>query len=146
METVESTNVEAAIPVDVIRETLEAHPVRLAVLFGSHARKDVHARSDIDIAVELDGLQPGQPGYNDTFFGLSADLSEALGTDDVDILDVHVLSRPLVRSVFRDGILLVGTERRAETLREQLESATEPDRSPRERLDEALRRIDDHLA
>ncbi|MFB6228194.1 MAG: nucleotidyltransferase family protein [Halobacteriales archaeon] len=128
-----------------IRSVLEDHPVRLAILFGSHATGRAHEESDVDLAVELDGLEPGSPGFNDAFFGLSADLSETLGTDDVDLLDVHMLSPGIAKAVFDDGVLLLRSSERAEELRAEL-VATADDRTPRERLDEAIRRIDDHLA
>jgi len=66
--------------------------VRLALLFGSRATGRAHGESAIDIAVELDGLEPGSPGFNEAFFTLSADLSATLETDDVDLVDVHMLS------------------------------------------------------
>lgn len=146
MESVETADVDVSLPVDEIRSTLEAHPVRLAILFGSRARGDPHARSDVDVAVELDGLQPGDEAFNDAFFGLGADLSETLQTDDVDVVDVHTLSPPLTRSVFQYGVLLFGSERRAEELRTEIAAPDADERSPGDRLDEALRRIDEHLA
>ena len=124
---------------------LDDHSVRLAILFGSHATGRAHEESDIDLAVELDGLEPGSPGFNDAFFGLSADLSETLQTDDIDLLEVHMLSPGIVETVFHDGVLLIGSSERAEELRAEL-VATADDRMPRERLDDAIRRIDDHLA
>lgn len=146
MESVETAELEPSFPLEAIRSTLEAHPVRLAVLFGSHARGESHARSDIDLAVELDGIRPGQPGFNAAFFSLSADLSEALETDGIDLVDVHTLSPLLARVVLEDGVIVVGSERRAEQLRSELSADGDRDRTPRERFDEALRRIDEHLA
>lgn len=146
MRAVETAELDPSFPLEAIRSTLEAHPVRLAVLFGSHARGESHARSDIDLAVELDGIRPGQPTFNEAFFGLSADLSETLETDGIDLVDVHTLSPPLARVVFEEGVILVGSERRAEELREELGADIERDRSPRERFHEALRRIDEHMA
>ena len=146
METVDTAEVGAAVPVDALRSTLEGHPVRLAILFGSRARGDTHSRSDVDIVVEFDGLRPGDERYNEAFFGLGADLSETLETDDVDLLEVHSLSPPLARAVFEDGILLFGSAERVEELREELPTSRADGSSPRERFDEALRRIDDHLA
>jgi len=52
--------------------------VRLALLFGSRATGRAHGESAIDIAVELDGLEPGSPGFNEAFFTLSAGLSATL--------------------------------------------------------------------
>lgn len=146
MKTVETADLTTEIPLDAVRSTLEEHPVRLAVLFGSQVTGTTHPASDIDIAVELDGLQPGDDDFNETFFGLSADLSDVLGIDAVDVVDVHTLSPTLARTVFEDGVLLVGTQTRAAELRTQLESDGGDDQSPRERFDDALRKIDEHLA
>jgi len=123
---------------------LRAHPVCLAVLFGSRATGRTHEESDVDIAVELGGLGPGSPGFNDAFFTLSADLSAALGTDDVDLLDVHMLSPGVAKAVLEDGVVLLRSPDRVAELCETL--PTGDDWTPRERLDDAVRRIDDHLA
>jgi predicted nucleotidyltransferase len=134
------------VPIDVLRSTLAAYPIRLAILFGSHATGTSHQTSDIDVAVEFDGLEPGDEDFNEVFFGLSADLSEIVGTDDIDLVDVHMLPSTLIRTVFDDGILLIGTETYAETRREQLLAAADPEQSPQERLDEAIRKIDEYFA
>ena len=133
------------VPVEVITSVLREHPVRLAILFGSRATGRTHERSDVDIAVELDGLEPGSAGFNEAFFTLSADLSATLGTDDVDLLDVHMLSPGVAKAVFEDGVLLLGAPERVTELRETLPTGDD-DRTPGERLDDALGRIDDHLA
>lgn len=130
---------------EALRSVLLEHPVRLAILFGSHASGDSHVESDVDVAVELDGLRPGQDGYNETFFRLSADVSEALGRDDVDVVDVHSLTPSLARSVAEHGVVLVGDRGRADRLLGRT-ATDDADQSPRERLAESLRRIDEHLA
>lgn len=58
--------------------------------------------------LEFDAEQPADPGYNETFFGLSADLSDALETDDVDLVDINTVSPALAASIFDRGLLLVG--------------------------------------
>lgn len=146
MRTAETTDVTGVLPLDEIRSVLDDHPIRLAILFGSCADGTTHSGSDIDIAVELDGFQPGDTDYNEAFFGLSADLSETLRTDDVDLVDVHTLSPSLARAVFDDGVLLVGDSERVDTLRRELIPEDDDEHSPRERFDEALERIDHHLA
>ncbi|WP_197409670.1 type VII toxin-antitoxin system MntA family adenylyltransferase antitoxin, partial [Haloferax profundi] len=108
MRTAETTEVADDLPLETIQAILREHSVRLAILFGSHASGKTHPTSDIDIAVELDEVQHDDSAYNDAFFGLSADLSENLGTDDVDLVDVHTLTPRVAKSVFDDGILLVG--------------------------------------
>lgn len=129
-----------------IRTILSEYPVRVALLFGSHAKGQAHSGSDIDIAVSFDGLKPGNEGYNETFFALSAELSEALETDDIDLVDVYVLSPSMRQSVFDTGTVLVGSEAEMQAIQDDLQSEDSPDDSPRERVDAAIRRIDEHLA
>lgn len=148
MDRIEDVDVGSELPVRPLRAVLEESPVRLAVLFGSHASGRPHDQSDVDVAIELPDVEPGDPGYNDEFFGISAEIAEALGTDNVDVVDLHSLSPSIARSVFENGVLLVGSVERAETLRKRLieEPESNPDRAPRDRIDDALRRIDEHLA
>lgn len=144
MQPVESTDV----PTDVatIVRVLETHPVWLGVLFGSLATGATHPRSDIDVAVELEDLRPGNDGYNEAFLGLAAALSESLGTDDFDLVDLHTCTPTLADRIFETGILLVGDQDHATALRRRLTDGETEKRSPRERFDETLARIDEHLA
>ena len=148
MRSVEAADVGGDLPLDTLRSVLEEHPARVAILFGSRATDRVHSRSDIDVAVEFEALEPGGDGYSEAFFGLGADVSEALRTDDVDLLDVHVLSASLARSIFDEGVLFVGESERVAALRRRLaENGTVRDeRPPCERFDDSLRRIGDHFA
>ena len=131
---------------DEVRSTLASAPVRLAILFGSAATGRTHPRSDIDIAIELDGLRPGDPGYNDVFFGLSAELSAAAQTDEIDLVDIHSATPTLARSIVDHGRILVGSASRVDELRTQLADDDTAEGSARERFDEHLARIDDLLA
>lgn len=145
MRRVEETDVDASLDVDALQAVLREHPVGLAILFGSHATGTAHSASDIDIAIEFASQRPADPGYNDAFLGLGADLSAALETDDVDLVDLHAVSPPLATSIFDDGILLRGDAERAAELRRQIGEAAPEAQSPRERFDSALDRIDVHL-
>lgn len=145
MRTAESTTLDAGLDLDALQTVLREHPVRLAILFGSHATETTHATSDIDLAVEFDNHRPADSDYNDVFLGLSADLSAALETDDVDLVDLHTVEPPLAAAIFENGVLLVGTEEHAAKLRRQLTVSGADQRSPRDRLDAALDRIDHHL-
>lgn len=138
-------DVTDALDVEALREVLREHPVDLAVLFGSHATGTAHSGSDVDVAVELEDRRPSDPEYNDAFLALSVDLSDALDADDVDLVDVRTVSPSLAASVFDRGVLLVGDRDHADDLREQLTRADADERSPRERFDAALARIDAHL-
>jgi predicted nucleotidyltransferase len=147
MRSVEATDIRDTLPLETLRSVLQDHPVQLAILFGSYARGTAHPRSDIDIAIELDTLRPADQDYNDVFFTLSADLSETLGTDDIDLVDIHTLSPTLAETVFDNGICLIGDWAHAAELRYRVVT-TESDsdeRSPRQRFDTALVKINEHL-
>lgn len=134
---------------DKVKSVISKHPapVSIAIIFGSLARDETHEHSDVDVAVAFDDLEPGEPGYNKALLGLSADLAAALETDDIDLVDIQRASPSLARSVFDEGMLVVGTEEDARELRERLVNDTEDeDRSPAERFDEILTSIDEHLA
>ena len=63
----------------------------------------------------------------------------------MDLVDLRAVSPPLAAAIFENGVLLVGTEERAAELRRQLTARESDQQSPRDRLDAALDRIDDHL-
>ena len=127
-----------------VRSVLADHPVTLGFLFGSRARGDADPGSDVDVAVVFDDATSDSSGRR---LRLGVDLALALGTDDVDVVDLGSASPALVRAVFRDGERLVGTDGVAERLREELLDGVEEDpRAPAERFDDALAAIDDHLA
>jgi predicted nucleotidyltransferase len=145
MRTAESTTLDASLDLGTLQTVLREHPVRLAICFGSYATGTTHETSDIDLAVEFVDQRPSDPSYNDAFLGLSADLSDALETDGVDLVDLHAVSPALATAIFETGVLLVGEQERAAELRRQLTAAESETQSPRERLDAALDRIDAHL-
>ncbi|WP_158055615.1 type VII toxin-antitoxin system MntA family adenylyltransferase antitoxin [Halorussus halophilus] len=145
MRTVETAGFSKGFPVERLQRVLRDHPVQLALLFGSHATATTHSQSDVDIAVEFDSAEPDDSKYNDMFFALSAELSEALETDQIDLVDLHTASPDVVASVFEHGILLVGDPEHAENLQHSL-TPTSKSQSPRERFDAALAKIDQHLS
>ena len=146
MKTAESIALDPSFDLDALQAVLREHPVRLAILFGSHATETTHATSDIDLAVEFDEHRPSEPSYSDVFLGVSADLSDTLETDDVDLVDLHTVSPSLAAAIFEQGVLLVGEAGHAAEVRRQLTVRESDQQSPRDRLDTALARIDDHLS
>lgn len=92
-------------------EVLEAY------LFGSQARGDSQAHSDIDVAVYIDLERAGDPP-----FGYAAELTshlmKALGRNDVDVVVVNEAPPLLYGRVLRDGIRLFARDLRATTVRE----------------------------
>jgi predicted nucleotidyltransferase len=145
MRTVESTTLESHFDVGTVQAVLREHPVRLAILFGSHATETTHDASDIDLAVEFDEHEPADRGYNEVFLGLSVDLSDELNTDDVDLVDLNTVSQPLATAIFENGILLVGNSDHVAELRCELTTNENDQQTPRDRLETALDRINDHL-
>ncbi|WP_222914526.1 nucleotidyltransferase domain-containing protein [Natrinema sp. SYSU A 869] len=145
MRTSEEADLDESLPLETLQAVLREQSVQLAILFGSHASRNTHSQSDIDIAVDFDSVHPSDPDYNEVFFGLSADLSDALATDDVDLVDLQTVSPELAESIFEQGVLLIGDPEHATNVRNQLTAAESADRSPRERFDAAIAKIDEHL-
>ena len=119
--------------VDAIVEILEEAPVTLGVLFGSYARGDERATSDVDVAVELD---PELSSMERTRARLSLieRLSVALGRDAVDVIPLSTAPEELRREIGDEGILLVG---RTEDVPTNDESVARS-RDNRERFDELI--------
>lgn len=99
-----------------LRQVLEARPEILdAYLFGSRARGDARAHSDVDVAVFASALP-------DTGFGYAAELAtELIAATRINEIDVVVLNLApplLYHRVLRDGIRLVARDLAATTTRE----------------------------
>lgn len=91
------TSLETAGLVEKLRECLRGRrDVHVAVLFGSQARGRTHATSDIDLAVQGEGLD---------LLALARDLS--LATDrEVDVVNLNRVGYPLIESILRDAIFV----------------------------------------
>lgn len=125
---------------DRLKEVLNEHPIRLGVLFGSQATGAAESHSDIDVAVEF------LPSVEDQFkaqLELGVDLSCALGTDDIDVVDLQTVRPAVGYSALRSGIVIVGDSERVEELIAQFDSERERSTSTerRERFDDALGRL-----
>jgi predicted nucleotidyltransferase len=145
---------------DTVSSVLAEHPVVVGFLFGSQARGDATAGSDIDIAVVFESAESGATDTNvntdtdsnsdqwDRRLQLDTDLALALDTDAIDVIDLRSAPPALIRTVFQEGERVVGTERDARHLQAALLEDTdeEDSRSPAQRFDDALAAIDDHLA
>jgi hypothetical protein len=92
-------------------EVLEAY------LFGSRARSEGSARSDLDVAVYVREPLPeaGPFGYAAE---LAAEVMRALGTDRLDLVVLNRAPPLLYHRVLRDGIRLFARDLRATTVRE----------------------------
>jgi len=122
-----------------VRGVLEDHPVQLGVLFGSHARGTAGSHSDIDVAVSFDRSVADQ-----RWLELGVELTVALGTDDVDIVDLDTVRPAVGYEALSNGRLLVGdpeamSERLAQFERDR-QVPTQAER--RARFDDALERME----
>jgi predicted nucleotidyltransferase len=83
--------------VDKLRQCLrDRRDIHVAVLFGSQARGRTHAGSDLDLAVQGEGVD---------LLALARDLS--LATDlEVDVVNLDRIGYPLVESILRDAIFV----------------------------------------
>ena len=84
-----------------IAEYFKTQPVLKAWLFGSFARGEEHAESDVDILIILDNNMP----VGLKFFGMYEDLKELLGRD-VDLVVDRSLAPFARKSVDEDKILI----------------------------------------
>lgn len=101
-----------------IADVLEPRPEILeAYLFGSRARGEGHAHSDIDTAVYIDraAAAPGLFGYQAE---LTTALMGALGTNSIDVVILNDAPPLLYHRVLRDGRRLLSRDLRATTTRE----------------------------
>ncbi len=73
------------------------------LLFGSVARGDAHAGSDIDILVEMD---PADGNVLMRASGLLQEARELFETDAVDIFPVQLLRRPVSESALAEAVAL----------------------------------------
>ena len=79
--------------------------VVLAYLFGSHARGQTWAHSDVDVAILLEGC-PDDDHCLDVRMDIIGGLTDLLETDDVDVLILNQAPSTLRYAVLRDGVLL----------------------------------------
>lgn len=127
-----------------VRDVLADHPVGLGVLFGSRVRGTSGDHSDVDVAVEFDPSVSGDDRYR-ARIALVVDLTRALGTDDVDVVDLDGVRPEVGRSALDHGLVIVGDPNRADRLSTRFERrATRPSRDERrERFDDVLARLEE---
>ena len=100
-----------------LQPELREQGVRSLFLFGSVARGDQAAHSDVDVAVWIDPEKTPS-----TSFGYEADLStdlmRALGRNDVDVIRLNAAPPLLYHRVLRDGVRILARDLRETTVRE----------------------------
>jgi len=101
-----------------LRELLEPRPEILeAYLFGSTARGERQAHSDLDIAIFIAGVADAQGGFGYQA-ALTADLMAGLGSNAIDVVILNLAPPLLYHRVLRDGIRIMSRDLRATTSRE----------------------------
>jgi predicted nucleotidyltransferase len=103
--------------------------VRLAIAFGSRARGRESPRSDLDVAIEGEGID---------LLDLGRDLGEAARLE-VHAVDLTRAGYPLLKALLRDGIIVhEGVPHAAATWRTRAILQTETDRPWFERMRDAF--------
>ena len=121
-----------------LREILAAHDVEIAILFGSAADPAAEP-ADIDLAIAFEDYQPTDPGYADVYLDLLSHLDD-LGRD-IDLVDLRTMESRFASVVFEQGVLLVGSPDRRDTLAEQLIDTEATLEDARERVAAAASRL-----
>jgi predicted nucleotidyltransferase len=93
---------------DAARRVVEADArLGYAVIFGSEARGDRHARSDVDVAVGASGGRK----LSALELGDIASRLEAAAGRSIDIVDLESAPAALAYRIFRDGQVILERER-----------------------------------
>ena len=88
---------------DDLERLLAKYGATNPMLFGSVARGDAHAGSDIDILVEMD---PADGNLLMRASGLMEEVRLLLGTDAVDVFPVQLLKRQVSQTALDDAVPL----------------------------------------
>lgn len=96
------------VDIDAIQRALATAPVSAAVLYGSHARREVTDRSDVDIAVEFDASLSTVERTH-ARLALIERLTAELGTERVDVLPLSRAPPRLRREIAADGVIIQGS-------------------------------------
>jgi len=124
------------VDIEGIRDALDSRPVEFALLFGSHARGESEASSDVDIALRFPDSVSDTERFRERNRIDAALQEHAPGF--VDLSDIDTLSVPVARAAFRDGVLLVGDERAVDAYRRRIEAQYESTADERQRNREAF--------
>lgn len=125
-----------SVDVEGMREALESRPVEFALLFGSHARGESEAASDIDIALRFPESMDDREQFRQRN-RIDAALQE-FAPGFVDVSDIDTLPLPVAYAAVTEGILIVGDEEVAEAYRTEIEAEYESTAERREQDREAF--------
>ena len=101
-----------------LREVFEQRPeVGEAYVFGSVARGDDQAHSDLDVAVWIDPSRSADEPYGYEA-GLASELMARLERNAIDVVVLNRAPPLLYHRVLRDGVRIFSRDLRATTVRE----------------------------
>lgn len=135
MSTERDAEVEG-VDIDGLRSALDSCPLEFALLFGSRARGESGASSDVDIAIRFPESMDDRERFRERN-RIDATLQE-YATGFVDVSDIDTLPIPVAYAAVRDGILLAGDARVVEEYRTHVEAEYESTADQRERQREAF--------
>jgi predicted nucleotidyltransferase len=124
-----------------IRELLDSRPVEFALLFGSRARGESEASSDVDIALRFEDSIDDTERFRERNW-IDAAVQEHANAF-VDVCDIETLPTPVAYAALRDGVLLAGDERAVEVYQAQVAAEYE---SNADRLEQQREAFIDRLA
>lgn len=108
---------------EAIAQILDEAPVTLAILYGSYARGDATATSDIDLAVEfsesLSSIERTQARLR-----IIERVTTRLETDEIDVVPLSQVSTELLEEILADGVLIYGSSEGLEQYEAQSTEAT----------------------
>ena len=119
-----------------IRTVLDSRPIEFALLFGSRARGETEASSDVDVALRFRESMDDTERFRERNRIDAALQEHAPGF--VDVSDIDTLSVPVARAALRDGVVLVGEERAVDAYRRRVEAEYESTADERQRNREAF--------
>ncbi|AUX08401.1 nucleotidyltransferase domain protein [Halalkaliarchaeum desulfuricum] len=119
------------VDVEGIREYLEGWELEFALLFGSRARGDSEASSDIDVALRFPkGTDEGERFRRRNRIDAAL---QAYADGFVDVSDIDRVPTPIAYRALQDGVVLLGDERTVEAYRKRVEAEYEATAEERER-------------
>lgn len=89
---------------DEIRDVLKNYSVRLGYLFGSFSKGEITKFSDIDIGILF------EPDAEKKIDKLRMNLSELLGEEAIDLIDLEKAPPKLTYNIVKEGKLLIGED------------------------------------
>ncbi|MFP8890781.1 type VII toxin-antitoxin system MntA family adenylyltransferase antitoxin [Natrialbaceae archaeon A-CW2] len=136
-----STPLESEIDLERLTCVLERYPVRLAILFGSTVHGTATDQSDIDIAVAFES-DLGPDKRLEQRISLIVSLTDALGTDAIDVADLEAIHPGIGLAALENGYVIIENPTLRERLKEDYENSYP---EAEETHEERMRRFDSLL-